>query len=114
MTKHIVQLHMAADHPALAGHFPGFPILPGVVLLDEILHAIEIQRAALDSNVASPWHIETIKFHRTALPGEALQLSYESLAGERTRFELHRSQILIASGTIKPRTANVDAEPSAP
>lgn len=29
-----------ADHPCLAGHFPGNPIVPGVVILDEISNAI--------------------------------------------------------------------------
>ncbi len=37
-------LHIAADHPSFAGHFPAFPVLPGAVLLDETLRAIEQAR----------------------------------------------------------------------
>jgi len=29
-----------ADHPSLAGHFPNAPIVPGVVVLDEVLSAV--------------------------------------------------------------------------
>ena len=29
-----------ADHPSLPGHFPGAPIVPGVVILDEIVAAL--------------------------------------------------------------------------
>lgn len=31
----------AADHPSLAGHFPGNPIIPGVVILDAVRECLE-------------------------------------------------------------------------
>src|SRR3546814_9281220 len=35
------------DHPALPGHFPGRPIVPGVVILDRVLDAIEAAHGPL-------------------------------------------------------------------
>jgi 3-hydroxyacyl-[acyl-carrier-protein] dehydratase len=35
-----IQEVIPADHPSLPGHFPGAPIVPGVVILDEILAAL--------------------------------------------------------------------------
>ena len=29
-----------ADHPCLPGHFPGSPLVPGVVILDEVIAAL--------------------------------------------------------------------------
>jgi 3-hydroxyacyl-[acyl-carrier-protein] dehydratase len=29
-----------ADHPSLPGHFPGAPLVPGVVILDEVIAAV--------------------------------------------------------------------------
>jgi len=40
-----VTVTIGAEHPALAGHFPGAPILPGVLLLDEMLRAVEQAQA---------------------------------------------------------------------
>lgn len=35
-----VRRTIGADHPSLPGHFPGVPLVPGVVILDEILAAL--------------------------------------------------------------------------
>jgi len=105
MSRQSLRLCIASDHPALAGHFPGFPVVPGVVLLDEALHAIdcELQAAATDATPASLWHIGTVKFHRAVRPGEALQLEYDLQPDGRARFELRAADALVASGTLERR-----------
>ena len=112
MSRQSLRLCIAPDHPALAGHFPGFPVVPGVVLLDETLHAIDGELAAehsaphsgaADATPASLWHIGTVKFHRAVRPGEALQLEYDLQPDGRARFELRAADALVASGTLERR-----------
>ncbi|MCJ7451875.1 MAG: hypothetical protein MUO39_05280 [Steroidobacteraceae bacterium] len=38
---HAATFRVTAQHPALAGHFPGNPIVPGVVILDAVIAASE-------------------------------------------------------------------------
>lgn len=123
MSRQSLALCISPDHPALAGHFPGFPVVPGVVLLDESLHAIEIAEQAersaaqLGETCATPallWHIGTVKFHRAVRPGEALQLEYELHPDGRARFELRAADALVASGTIERRPAASLVAVSAP
>jgi 3-hydroxyacyl-[acyl-carrier-protein] dehydratase len=106
MNRQSLSLCITSDHPALAGHFPGFPVVPGVVLLDETLHAIETaQPAEREPNGALLWHIGTVKFHRPVRPGEPLQLEYDVQPDGRARFELRTVDALVASGTAERRPA---------
>jgi 3-hydroxymyristoyl/3-hydroxydecanoyl-(acyl carrier protein) dehydratase len=91
-----VPLAIARDHPAYAGHFPGRPILPGVVLLSEALAAIEAQ----SGRPPQEWSIASAKFLRTVAPGAPLTLVHESAAPDRIQFEIRSAGELVASGTF--------------
>ena len=71
-------LVIAADHPAFAGHFPTRPIVPGVVLLDEALFAIEAADGHAPAEAA--WTISAAKFFHPVGPGTALVLRHEQFA----------------------------------
>jgi 3-hydroxymyristoyl/3-hydroxydecanoyl-(acyl carrier protein) dehydratase len=101
MNPFSVTLQIASDHPALAGHFPGSPIVPGVVLLDEALYAIE--QAARERDPPSAWQIGAVKFHRVASPGEPLQLDVSWGADGLAHFQMRAASALIASGSVKRR-----------
>jgi 3-hydroxyacyl-[acyl-carrier-protein] dehydratase len=111
MSRQSAPLCISPHHPALAGHFPDFPVVPGVVLLDETLHAIDRAEPAADGLL---WHIGTVKFHRAVRPGEQLQLDYDLQPDGRARFELRAADALVASGTIERRPAANLVATSAP
>ena len=47
---------IARDHPAFAGHFPGAPVLPGVVLLSLVIEAVAADTTlGVDASGALQW-----------------------------------------------------------
>lgn len=91
-------LPVAADHPAYAGHFPGHPILPGVVLLAEAMAAI----AQATGRGPERWTLANVKFVAPVAPGTALALRHETVDGA-VRFEVRAGERLVASGALAPR-----------
>ena len=93
-------LRIPADHPAFAGHFPGRPIVPAVVLLAEALAAIEAETA----QPLRSWTLANAKFLVPVTPGMALTLTHEATAAGR-RFEIRSEGQLVASGTLAKASA---------
>lgn len=97
-----------ADHPALPGHFPGHPIVPGVVLLD---HAIAALGASLNRPLDT-WRLASAKFLSPVAPGEPLDLAFEAAAGGTIRFTLRAGARDVATGVLStPPAAQDDAQP---
>lgn len=86
---------ICADHPALAGHFPGRPVVPGVLLLDEVLQAVERWLGPVSCR-----ELVQAKFVRPLLPGERAELTLRR-RGIGVEFELRRQPDLIASGSLR-------------
>ena len=86
------------DHPAFAGHFPGTPILPGVVLLD-----LALQIIADSSGIAlERCQISSVKFLSPARPGDELLIQHSVSASGTVNFDIVAGIRKIASGSIVP------------
>lgn len=81
-------------HPALPGHFPGHPLVPGVVVLEQVAMAL---RAWRDERLV---RVAEAKFVAPLLPGESAELTL-SAAGSRVRFEIRRGGALLARGAVE-------------
>lgn len=93
---------IAPDHPAFAGHFPGNPIVPGVLLLDAAVHAVQQALApGAPGAAAQAWRISAAKFLSPVGPGETLTLSCSPGAGG-IHFEIRSGARTVATGTIVP------------
>lgn len=80
-----------AAHPSLPGHFPGSPVVAGVILLDRLAVSIEARK------LGRLYKLQTVKFRAPLLPGEQASMQVSVKAG-RLRFRFTRGEELLAEG----------------
>jgi 3-hydroxymyristoyl/3-hydroxydecanoyl-(acyl carrier protein) dehydratase len=85
---------LGADHPCLPGHFPGAPLVPGVVLLEQVALALRDWRGQRLARVLEA------KFVAPLLPAQEARIALTEGQG-RVRFEIHRGDDLLARGSIE-------------
>jgi 3-hydroxyacyl-[acyl-carrier-protein] dehydratase len=88
------------DLPAFAGHFPGNPIVPGVVLLDHALFRAQ----TLWGHEGGFWHVTKAKFLSPVRPGELLRFKLEITPHSSIRFDIFSNDRAVASGTFSIST----------
>ena len=98
-------LHIAPDHPAFAGHFPGAPIVPGVVLLDAAVHAaVQMLRPAGSDDAvadsAEKCSIGSVKFLEPGRAWRDVDVCVDSTAAGSARFEISCAGRKVAIGTL--------------
>lgn len=89
---------IAETHPCLPGHFPGQPVVPGVVVLDRVLDAVE---ADFGAPLPLPVRWPQVKFASPLLPGQEASIEL-SRVGEALRwtFKVRRGDLVLASGEV--------------
>jgi len=88
-----------ADHPCLPGHFPGRPLVPGVVVLERVLQAL---RAQYGEPVGL--RLPQVKFLQPLRPGQPARVELDGTA-PRWRFRVRRGEELLVSGELVAEAA---------
>lgn len=79
------------DHPCYSGHFPGQPIVPGVLLLDLVVATL---------GRGAPRVLDHVKFHRAVRPGESFVLRISGEGGKVAFRCMQADSGLIAEGSL--------------
>ena len=88
------EFRVAADHPSLPGHFPGAPLVPGVMLLEQVALALRSWRGERLARVLDA------KFVAPLLPEQTAVVTLTNTP-PRVRFEIRRDHELLARGTVE-------------
>jgi len=94
-------IRISPQHPSLPGHFPGHPVVPGVVILEEVIAGIR----QLDPELVVAG-LPAVKLSSPLKPGEPLTITIERAGAGEMEFRCRVADRSIASGImqIRPRT----------
>jgi 3-hydroxymyristoyl/3-hydroxydecanoyl-(acyl carrier protein) dehydratase len=85
---------VSPDHPCLPGHFPGHPLVPGVLVLEHVARALRDWRHQRLARVRE------VKFLAPLHPQEMVELELTGHSGQ-IRFEMRRDGKVLARGAVE-------------
>jgi 3-hydroxyacyl-[acyl-carrier-protein] dehydratase len=73
--------NITVNEPFFQGHFPGVPIMPGVLILEAFAQTggILVHQKGYDKKIAVLLNVNHAKFRRPGLPGDTLHLHVKGL-----------------------------------
>ena len=86
--------NVSANEPFFGGHFPGMPVMPGVLQIEALAQASAFLTASLEGfdpgkQVAFLMSIDEVKFRRLVEPGDRLDLEVELVQSRRGIIKVH-------------------------
>jgi 3-hydroxyacyl-[acyl-carrier-protein] dehydratase len=93
--SYVRPLRFDAAHPSFAGHFPGRPIVAGVLMIEQAADALREWRGSGVRQVIDA------KFLAPLLPGETAELELAALPDARYRFTVRRGDDTLLRGTLE-------------
>jgi 3-hydroxyacyl-[acyl-carrier-protein] dehydratase len=73
--------NVTVNEPFFQGHFPGVPIMPGVLILEALAQTggILVHQKGYDKKIAVLLNVANAKFRKPVLPGDVLHLHAKGL-----------------------------------
>jgi 3-hydroxymyristoyl/3-hydroxydecanoyl-(acyl carrier protein) dehydratase len=94
-------MRIAASHPALPGHFPGQPVVPGVVLLDAVVAALAQHLGRAVRVTGFP----AVKFLAPLGPEQDCVVTFSPKRSGQAGFEVSADGATLASGSVSYEAA---------
>ena len=91
--------YVAATHPALPGHFPLAPIVPGAWLLT-LVEACCREHLRMAATVAE---LDFVRFRQPLPPDQSFRIELDVESGGRIRFAIVSDGVKIADGRLALR-----------
>ena len=91
-----IKFCIALDHPAIPGHFPGAPVVPGALLLAEGLHRLELLAGA----PIRCRRIESAKFFRPVAAGATVTATLTPADRDQANVEFSVDGAMVAQLTL--------------
>ena len=92
-TRIVAIKNVTANEPHFAGHFPGFPIMPGVLIIEAIAQAggalLLTEIPDRDTKLMVFTGIDSARFRRPVVPGDQLRIEVTVLNWRSTAVKLH-------------------------
>ena len=85
------------DHPTAAGHFPGHPIIPGALLLSEVVYTI----ATSLTLPLSACRIKSAKFYHPLAPGVEVVIEFSETPSGLINFQCIAQEKKVLAGTVE-------------
>lgn len=93
-------------HPVFAGHFPGQPLVPGALLVSEVMEVMQ-RVPVMAARLGAHPTLAAVKFLSPVRPGARLDIALhpETGAARGVRFEVRCGDVVAASGRWTPSDA---------
>lgn len=99
--------NVTANEPFFQGHFPGNPIMPGVLIVEAMAQVGAVSILGMEQNKGKLGvftGIDNLRFRRQVVPGDTLRMEVEMLAFKRgigkAKAEAYVGDELAASGEL--------------